>query len=341
MIRTQFGSVVGASTIDNDMSPYLPAPTAVAAPHLPTHIHIDPEQGAGFCQPTRTVSFSMSLEAQLLTKLNLRLFFDRLLISGDSGASVATATFAQYVDWLGLSCWSQCRMKFGLETLQVLRPLEMMSKIQTCYNDETRNNIARCLKGNLSVAQRNILRQNDRQHVLIPFLTLLGLHVGADPSQCFYIKGLGQRLHFEIDFEPTYHIIEGDGNVELGSGLGTAVTSTTALPTAGTVIQEGHLYPEYQFITEDEEAVHEQNWALNRRYPFNEAQYVFQHLVPAATALNGADYVAQGLRFDGINQPVKTIYVYFRWANDLNRDFQGANGSRGRNLWNYGGWENP
>lgn len=339
--RSQFTSGPGASTIDNDESPFLPAPANVAAPHLPYHIQIDPTAGAGFLQPNRTVVFDFSIEAQLLTKINLRMFLDRLLINGDAGETVATATFAHYVDFIGLNCMSQARLKFGLESLQVIRPSEMFSKFQSCYNDEMKNNLARMLKGNLPAATRDLLRQNDRQHVILPFITLLGMHLGCDPSQNFYVRGLGERLHLEIDFEPFFHWLQGDGNVELGTALGTAVTGTTALPTAGTAVQEGHLYCEYQFITEEEEAAHEAIWSMQRRYLFNEAQYVFEHTIPATTVLNGNDIIQQGLRFDGINQPVKSIYLYFRWRDDVTRDFQGANGARGRDMQNIGGWQNP
>lgn len=340
-MRSMFTSGVGASTIDNDESPYLPAPSNVAAPHLPYHIPIAPTAGDGFLQPNRTVDFSFSIEAQLLTKVNLRMFLDRILINGEAGETVATATFARYVDYIGLACFSQARMKFGLEQLQIIRPLEIFSKLRNCYSDEQRNNLDTLLKGALTPAQRDVLRANDRQQVILPMLTLLGLHLGCDPSQNFYIRGLGERLHIEFDMEPFFHWIEGDGNVEIGTGLGTAVTATTALPAAGTVVQQGDLFCEYQFITEEEEAAHESIWSMARRYLFAEAQYVFSHVIPATTALNGADYINQQLRFDGINQPVKTVYVYFRWQDDLTRDFQGANGSRGRNLFNVGGWQNP
>lgn len=171
-------STIGAKFADTPFTPYMPVEPLVSAPHLTEHVPIAPITGA--FQPSGRPRYELPLEVDLISKLNFRIRLQRL---GNTGG-----TYARYINWIGLYCWSEIRIKYGTEVLQKIHPDEIFCKIQKHYNDEERTNLARLLGGNLTPAQRS-QRALHEQEIMIPVLTCLNMHLYGPPSGAFFIRG--------------------------------------------------------------------------------------------------------------------------------------------------------
>lgn len=242
-------STIGAKFADTPFTPYMPVEPLVSAPHLTEHVPIAPITGA--FQPSGRPRYELPLEVDLISKLNFRIRLQRLGNTGgtygkfisfnDRGQSTFYSQknilthvhqLARYINWIGLYCWSEIRIKYGTETLQKIHPDEIFCKIQKrkfcdvkivillicfCalrrhgrmltvfykidYNDEERANLARLLGGNLTPAQRSS-RALHEQEILIPVLTCLNMHLYGPPSGAFFIRGLGEKVIIEVDLRP-------------------------------------------------------------------------------------------------------------------------------------------
>ena len=111
LLRTKATSVIGSRYVDNDDSPHIPLAPAVAAPHLVEHLEISPSTGD--IQPNGRPVFEFPLDADVLKTVNLRMRLHSLAPNG--------GTFIRYVDYIGLSCWSEARLKYGTERFKYIR----------------------------------------------------------------------------------------------------------------------------------------------------------------------------------------------------------------------------
>lgn len=158
---------------------YVPRDPLVTTPHLSEHITIAPVSGV--LQPGGSPVFELPYEVDLVQKINLVVRLDRVVLNG-------TATFARPVDFYGLAIIDEILFRFGTERLQIVRPLEIMDKIHWLFDDEDRNLAREMLRGGLTPLQRTNQIAAGPQLYIIPLYTLLGVHLGGDPSQMLGVR---------------------------------------------------------------------------------------------------------------------------------------------------------
>jgi len=134
--------------------------------------------------------------------------------------------------------------------------------LQKCENDEERDKYNRLLGGALTPVQRtNRAANDDEQEITIPFLTLLGIHLGGDPSQALFLRGLGERVRFEIDMESGVHWLEGDDGYVITGGATHAEGAAAPL-----LVNQAHLLCEYEHLYDEERMQQENIYKQYRRY---------------------------------------------------------------------------
>lgn len=334
MVRSIGTSPIGAKFVNTEVSPFLPLDALVTAPHGVEHIEVLPLTGSH--QPNQQMVAEFTLDADILTKVNIRLYLRGVgsIAQNPPGAAFFTAgaaTFIRYVDLIGLSCWDTIRIQFGTERLQTLRSEEIFAKIMTMVDDELRNSLLACL-GQGTPVQRTGRATNDHtQMIMIPLLTLLQLSIGGDPSGNLGIRMLGERVKITVTYRSSDRWLEGDGTYATSNAPAAAI-ATTALATQ--LVDSASVYCEYQHLYDDEREKLEAIYKMPRRYVFSEQQYVSRSLIPAATLLNGGTVT---VTMNELTQPVNSFFVFLRWEVDVDRVLNNpANGSFGMNLWNVG-----
>lgn len=319
VVRSIGSSPIAAKYADTPFTPYMPLEPLVSAPHLTEHLSISPVTGA--FQPSGRPKYEIPLEVDIIAKLNFRIRLQRI---GNTAG-----TYARYINWIGLFCWSEIRIKYGTETLQRIQPEELFVKIQKHYNDEERANLARMLGGDLSPAQRSA-KALFGQEIVIPLITCLNLHLYGDQSGSFFVRGLGEKLTIEVDLLDFNKWVEADEAY-------TAVTvDGTAFSTAGAsaVMIEAELYPEGQHIYDNERQRLAKLYGMSRRMVFQEYQYVKN--VSLAASLAAGSTSTQDLT--ELTQPIVAMYAIGRWQEDLDRktNDNGPSGGKGYNPTNIG-----
>lgn len=314
LIRSVASSPIGGAYVANaSSSPFMPLDVVTCRPHLIEDIDIPPISGTA--QPGGSLAFDLSLEVDLITKLNLRVRLSALDPSG--------TTFYRWANFVGLNMISEVRLRFGTEKLQTVHRDEIFAKIHSYYPDEEKANLQR-LCGGLTEGERDDRAANE-QEIVVPLLTLLGVHLFGDPSQALFVRGLGEKIRLEVDLASFDTLVESD------------ITSPTTPATPFTYLS---LFAEGQHIYEAERRMLEKIYAAPRTYTFDEFQTSSVKIIDASETLDGN--VIQ-VPLDGFNQPTQAMYVFMRWTNDLTRTVGGATnkGVRGRDYWNVAGWYNP
>lgn len=334
MTKSVVGSGVGAQFVKNQNSPFMPRSPQVAAPFVVEHVNFQPKTGA--LQPGgQRITYEIDWDGDVAKNISFVMRLDKLPLAHLAGG---TASFIRYVDFVGLSCWSEIEVRFGTERVQTIRPEEIYCKIMSEYPDDKKDQFARLLGGGLTPAERSARAQNNaNQYIEIPLMTMLGLHYESDPSQALFIRGLGQKLQISITLNPATMWIETDATTTYGTGELGALIAIGALGT--TFVRSSSLNVEMYHVMDAERIQLEKIARGSRRMLISDYQYAgpgrYQHA--AATSLT-----AQGAVFTltEFTLPVKTIYVLPRLTTDLAKRAGDANGSRGYTAWNLNAWYN-
>lgn len=173
--------------------------------------------------------------------------------------------------------------------------------------------------------------------MLIPLYTLLGVHLGADPSQVLAVRCLGEKIRIEVIYRDFSKWVETDVLPTSGvSGNGYRVGSETTVPSnSAAFVLESGIFLEGVHVEESEvmekEALHR---GAFQQY-FAESQYVSSATVAFGTTMNGATTT---IRLDEVTQPVSALYIMCRWKNDLERIHADPYGTYGYCPFNVGGW---
>lgn len=306
---------------------YVPRDPLVTTPHLSEHLNIAPV--SGLLIPGGTPVFELPYEVDLVQKINLIIRLDRVVLNG-------TATFARPVDFYGLAVIDELLFRFGTERLQVVRALEIMAKIHWLFEDEERNQAREMLRGGLTPLQRTNQSTAGPTLYIIPLYTLLGVHLGGDPSQTLGVRMMAERFRLECRMSAVNTLMESDGTYSFQ----TAAVVGQPPPAAGHwLAPDSSMYVEGKHIIDSERRMMEEIYRAPRRYFFRDYQHATPVRVLGTQGLNTGTTVDIPLR--EINQPVVGLQVHLRWAADLDRVEGGAGGTRGRNRFNYGGWFNP
>lgn len=187
LIRTEVAGT-GAQYALTQASPLIPFPVSITAAHL--YEALDQIPSSGTVQPGGAPRFDLSLESDCHVKESLEMRLSALTLAGG-------ATFARYIDGIGLWFFSELEARFGTERIQTIRPEELFVKLEQWYDDELRTKLRRLMLLGLTPADRE-RRARTTQDVICPFLTLLGLSFGSDPSQNLFVRGLGEKLQLRL-----------------------------------------------------------------------------------------------------------------------------------------------
>jgi len=325
VLRSVPSSVIAGQLI-GPASPYLPSNIITCAPHGVEHIEVSPTTGS--VAPNATAMFELPLEVDLVTRLTLRF---RL-------AAIPNVN-AWYTNGIGFACIEELWCQFGTERLQTIRADELFCKMETMFIEDDKQNLREMTGFD---TQANLINRARRpQTIYCPLLTLLHMSFGSDVSQPLPTRMLGEKIKLYVKFRPAYQWVSSTGGAVVING--TSITSTTLtsdVMDANSVFQPG-LYVEGQHIFEDERQAHEAIACKPRRILFSEQQVV-RARIPAGTSVTAVPAI--DLR--EFNQPVSSIMIMLRWAEDLDRrvlqasrdPVTGAANTSGFNPWNIGGW---
>lgn len=284
---------------------------------------------SGTFQPGGKITFELPLEVDLCTKINLRVRLAPITFTPS-----ANLLYARYVDFVGLNMIDEVRLRFGTEKLQTVSRDEIFCKMMSYYADEEKYNLMKLVGGGMTPAQRDDAATSD-QEIIIPLLTLLGVHLYGDPSQNLFLRGLGEKVRVEVDLAPFNTLYE--------ISRPTATLEAITAPAATAVFTEQSLYVEGQHLYETERQALEQIYAQKRSYTFDEIQRSVRLVVPGSTTLASGQISAT---LDNISQPTQSIYVLLRWEQDLIRTAglgvvsALTSWPQGRDYTNVGGWYN-
>jgi hypothetical protein len=240
---------------------------------------------------------------------------------------------ARPADFLGLNLVDNILLRFGTERVQTVRMPELFYKVMLLMSDEQRACARQLLRGGIVPLVRQQNSVAGTVLATLPLWTLLGIHLGGDPSQILPVRSLNERLRLVVTFSDADKIMESDNTYDFVGG------SVVAQPPAASLFfADSYLYVEGKHIANREREAHAAASRAPHLMLFREHQYVEHRRVPAATPLTGGFF---DVEMGEITQPVVALYIMLRWADDLDRVDGGAGGGRGRNLWNVGGWMNP
>ena len=228
------------------------------------------------------------------------------------------ATFARFNDNLGLGCFEEIEVKSGTQRMQTIQPEETMLYILNMLDISARANALAAIGAGTPLERSNSALVE--KEINVPLFTNLGFRLHGDPSQALYTRGLNDLLTWNIKFRPANEIIETDG--------------TLPLPPANGFLSNGHMIQVGQHIQEDERQMllsfySQHAFAIH----FDDTQYASEIIIPFNTALPST-FAAPIMN---ITQPVTSLFFLFRWQDDLRRVAGQANGTRGRDLWNWTG----
>lgn len=317
LIRTQATSLIGAQWLNTDHSLFAPQAPALSQDHVREEVAFTARGGADWV-PGGSPRVEIQRDIDFLTVCNLRWTLGAITVASWNGG----ATFARYIDMIGIFAWNKIVVKSGTQLLQTIYPEEILVAIMKLQDNEHRRNILSMVLAGTPI-QRSALCLAT-QEVICPLLTCLGLGLHGDMSQGLYVRGLNDFLTFEITFNAANQLIETDG------------TQPTA-PAAG-IFQDGRLACEGFHVNKRERrqvaAIYKE---ARLAVTFDDVQYSTFYDIPAATATTAL----VSFQLQNISQPCTFLCFFFRWVNDLSRTAGGANGSRGYNPTNIACWYNP
>lgn len=316
LIRTLDTSIIGSQWLCSPHSVFLPQGPALSKGHVREVIPHNPRSGS--FAPGGKPRFEIQRDVDMVTMVHMRWTASGLPAASWNGG----ATFARWVDLLGLAAWERATIKSGTQLLQTIYPLEMFLAINKMYPNFQRRNLTRLLGGG-TPAERSARSLAD-QEIFCPMITMLGLRLHGDFSQALYVRGLNDFLTIDVDLEAAANVIETDGTLPTE-------------PAAGWY-QNGVLHVEGYHINKEERKMLVETYKMRPfSINFDDQQYSSRFEIPAAQALPST----VTFNLSNINQPVTCLMFVFRWVADLSRVAGGAGGTRGRNLFNVAGWYNP
>jgi hypothetical protein len=201
-------------------------------------------------------------------------------------------------------------------------------------SDEEYVHNARMVAGGVDNASR-ILLASQTQYLKVPIHTLF---LNQSETQAPCLQGLGNKLAFEVDFEPSVNLVQQDFNGALVAPVNEQAFFTT-LPYG----VDCRLGIEYVHVTTSERdavvALYRSRKGL--RYLINEVQRPPDQVIPQATASNTGQTISWQVL--NVNQPVYAAAWLLRWQADLTASYLAAqtNAVYGRNWFNCNGWLQP
>lgn len=320
-LRTAAG-IISADKFNDNVSPFKPVRHAATAVFIREEQYINPSTTPAL---GATVRFDVNKDGDYLDKVWFCFTIAPLIAGG-------AATFARYCDWLGYAIIRQLRAIYGPQILQRISKEELFIYAQRFLSDEEYVHNARMVKGGISAGDR-IQEASQPQIVKVPIHTLW-LNNSEPQSLC--LQGLGNRISFEIDLEPSVNLIQQDDTTPVASP-----TTEAAFFQSAPYGIDCRLGIEYVHVTTTERdavvAMYRQRKGL--RYLITDVQRSPPTIFAASSNVNQT----QSFQLINMTQPVYCGFTLIRWVNDLTATYTSAaqNTAMGRNWFNCNGWLQP
>lgn len=303
-------------------APYVQAAGSIYPPQAPTlcKMHMREEINMQYVAGT---PFAVGVNAQWQASRDIDVTPYVLLRFQSNPVPAASwqggATFARYVDNLGLSAWEKCTVQSGPIIMQQIYPEEIMCYILKWLDINARQNALRAI-GAGTPAERDTVSLRTKEYN-VPIFTCMGFRMHGDPSQGLYIRGLNDVLKWTFIMRAANLIIETDGTMPT-TPAATGFLSEGNMVQVGQHIQEDERQMLLSFYQENAFSIHfdDQQYASEIIFPFNQP-------IPSTVTT----------QLLNITQPVTAMFFIFRFRNDVERVAGDANGTRGRDWWNWGG----
>ena len=312
IIRTQSTDISGSQYLNTPHSLLMPQAPVLNKSFVREYINYVPDNGTNQAQPGVTITFTQRRDYDVLNQWYLR------FIATGLTAPVAPITFSRWVDRLGPASVEEIRVQSGTQQLQVIRGLELVVYALKCLDIDQQQGVELMWLGG-TPAFRSLESLADRE-IICPLLTCIGLGMFGDLCQGLYVRGLNDLLTLRWQIPAASTLIESDGAIQ-------------ATPAAG-FFQQGSLFTEGSHLNRAERRDIATFYKMRPfSLTFDDQQYTTEEIVLGTQTLP----FAQNFLMSGVNQPVSVLAIIPRWDDDMSRVTNGANGSRGRNRWNWGG----
>jgi hypothetical protein len=326
-IRTA-GTVIGSALYDDRLPLVQPRNFAKVAPHVVENLQLQPSTGQ--FQPGTTAVWKIRRLGDHVTRI-------KLVATARELATVLTAvqaipqaaSYVRYPDRAALVFVKEVRIRYNHTRLQTIRPLENQVYIEHWLDQDERVTADLYTLSGMTDAQRIAAAAQPQKWQL----NLYTAWSQQDPSNAPFVDGLSNELEIEVDFESAVNFLQTDA-----ASVGTVIPADSA--SSPSWFTDTCLQVEYLHATEKKRQESVQLYAEpdGLRYFFNEFQY-YQDLIPGTTVLSSGGTISSIIK-GNISQPCQTLFVVLRWQNDVSRQVAGANGDRGRDISNFGGWYN-
>ncbi len=318
LIRTQATDIAGAQYLNTPNSLLMPQAPVLNKAYVREYLDYTPDNGVNAAQPGVTVTFTQRRDYDVLNAWHLRWIASALV------APVGPITFNRWVDFLGFAAQEEVVIQSGTQRLQTMRGIEQFVYLFKCGENEQQQGISLMVYAG-TPAFRAAQALADRE-VVAPMFTALGVSgpIFMELSQGLYVRGLNDLLTVRWQIPNANTLVESDGALQ-------------AAPAAG-FFQNGVLFTEGSHVNRAERRMLA---TFYKQRPFSitfdDQQFSQEENIVGTTGLP----FTQNFRLTNINQPVSALVFLLRWADDLTRVTNGANGTRGRNRFNIGGVYNP
>jgi len=311
-------SIVASGLWDDRVPVVQPQAYGKIAPHVREQILVQPSSGTVI--PGTTVIFKVRKSGGDAV--------DRVSFVGTlrelQSMLPGGATFIRYQDRAPLCIIKEARWKYNSQLLQLQRRDEIIQYCETMFQDEEQANSDYNQLGNLTDSQRNAASANPQAFKV----TLYNSFLQHDVANSFFCEGMASELELELDLDTMANVVQCDG------------TPTLTADSIGNWISSSGLQIEYFHITEGARSDMTAYLANPNglRY-FHTPSQIYSDRILGTSPLDGT---TQSIMIrGGITKPIAYLCVLLRWVNDLTRTVGGANGDRGRDYTNFGGWYSP
>jgi len=315
--------IISADKFNDNISPFKPTRHAATAVFVREEQYLNPQTSPSLGS---TVRFEVNKDGDYLDKV-------WLVVSMAALTKNASASFARYCDWLGYALIRQLRLIYGPTVLQRIGKEELFGWAQRWLSDEEYVQNARMVAGGLDGASR-IAVATQPQYLKVPIHTLF---LNQSETQSVCLQGLGNKLAFEIDFEPSLNLVQQDF-----AGAIAAPTNEQAFFASSQYGFDCRLGIEYVHVTTSERdavvALYRSRKGL--RYLINEVQRPPDQIISQTQTCAGTI----SYQVLNVSQPVYASLWLLRWVNDLTATYltsPAINTVYGRNWFNCNGWLQP
>jgi hypothetical protein len=319
-------TIASADKYNPDNSIFKPAMPVKTAPVMRQSTLVQPYAGNAY-PGTKGVRFRIPRDANVLGPVFLVGTAAAITLSG-------TATFARYIDYLGINWIKEVKVKSGTQLLQTITRDQLYVWLHKKFDDEQRLSLQSMVLGPLSQAERN-QRAKKLQRIRTPLPVFWAQN--NDPSNYLHLFGLSNEIELEFEFEESKYLFQSNGTY-------TAPATDSAVYT--NVRLECEFYHTMDSEREQMQEMYQQADGMEILYEEVQAMGSDTTSFAAATSLSGGT-VTINIPTGVFNKPAAYMVIFLRWAADLSRSAallaapSSSFGEYGCDRYNVDGWTDP